>query len=255
MIADPVAGFADQKGTFLVQIVQKFQFVGFRQLLYRFSGGGGCFADQMLQKVLDAVRKNLVVVQSGFLMAVQTVVAFQVFLHADGVRDIRVDADGSDNIAVFVPDVHGGRAQGIGGLCVGDVVVVIAVLGCAPHDFQAQIGHAVSDLAPGDMAVSDVDDGTVIGRGQIVQHNLAVWPQVMFQQTQYLLVNCFMILHVSHGNPPGSGIVRVGSGLGKCGLHTKLKFFINYISYLKICKTKIQCDLKIYRIFMEYSSF
>ena len=104
---------------------------------------------------------------------------------AKGVSDVGVDADALDDAAVLA-DIDGGGAQDAAGLGVGDIVELVAVVLGAAHDGQAQVAAAAADGAAGDVAVSDIDDGVLIGAGQVVVDDFARGAQMRLQEVEDL---------------------------------------------------------------------
>ena len=63
----------------------------------------------------------------------------QIFLEAHGFRDVRVDAEASDGLSVFIADKHGGGAQKLPIPGIHNVVVAVPVLHCPAQHFQPEV--------------------------------------------------------------------------------------------------------------------
>jgi len=129
--------------------------------------------DDGLQHIADIIGKALVFLFAYVQLGVQHIA------HTEHIADVQIDAEGGDNIPLFIPEIRGGGFEGAPVLGVGHVCAGVAVGGQLLQGFQPGIGSRPAHGAVCNVSVGDGNDGVVIVLRQVVEDHLAGWAELI----------------------------------------------------------------------------
>ena len=147
---------------------------------------------------MDVRHKNLLGRGVFLVFIVVGIVVFpQHFFKICGIRNIRVDAQGTDGLSGAVVKIDGGRPQKMPIFSIGGIIECI-LRRFSVEDLQAQIRNASANLPARYLPIFNSDDRMVVRRHKIMKHDLAIFPEMLCHQLHHVFQQFFLLIHGLH---------------------------------------------------------